>query len=131
MNYIDSSLPWIAVVENDEPTRRAFLRLLRAAGLVARGFSGGAEFLAASMEQPPYCVVLDMQMPLMDGIELQRRLAGRIPRCAIIAVSGSPGVATRNSIERAGALAFLPKPVEQVELLAAIASAWVLWTEDM
>jgi FixJ family two-component response regulator len=130
MDTFDTSLPWIAVVDDEEPVRRAVLRLLRAAGLPAHGFSGGAELLAAGMQQQPYCVVLDLHMPGMDGIELQQRLAGSMPRSAVVAVTGSQSAETRARMEQAGALAFLPKPVDEEQLLAAIATAWARWHEE-
>lgn len=124
---MDTSLPWIAVVDDEEPVRRALLRLLRAAGLPAQGFAGGAELLAAPMQLQPYCVVLDLHMPGMDGCELQQQLAVRMPRSAVIAVTGSHSAATRTRMEQAGALAFLPKPVDEEQLLSAIAGAWARW----
>ena len=124
---MDTSLPWIAVVDDEEPVRRAVLRLLRAAGLPAHGFAGGAELLAAPMQHPPYCVVLDLHMPDMDGYQLQQLLAVRMPGSAVIAVTGSHSDDTRQRMLRAGALAFLPKPADEEQLLAAIATAWARW----
>jgi FixJ family two-component response regulator len=130
MDTFDTSLPWIAVVDDEEPVRRAVLRLLRAAGLPAHGFSGGAALLDAPMRQQPFCVVLDLHMPGMDGIELQRRLAGSMPRSAVIAVTGSQSADTRARMQQGGALAFLSKPVDEGQLLAAIATAWARWHDD-
>jgi FixJ family two-component response regulator len=131
MDTFDTSLPWIAVVDDEEPVRRAVLRLLRAAGLPAQGFDGGAALLAAPMHQKPYCVVMDLHMPDMDGIELQRRLAVSMPRSAVIALTGSHSAGTRRRMEQAGALAFLSKPADEEQLLAAIATAWARWHEDV
>jgi FixJ family two-component response regulator len=124
---MDTSLPWIAVVDDEEPVRRAVLRLLRAAGLPAYGFAGGAALLAAAKQQPPYCVILDLHMPGMDGCQLQQRLAECMPRSAVIAVTGSHTAETRTRFEKAGAIAFLPKPVDEEQLLAAVAMAWARW----
>ncbi|KQV54365.1 MULTISPECIES: response regulator transcription factor [unclassified Duganella] len=127
---MDTLIPWIAVVDDEEPVRRAILRLLRASGLPAYGFSGGADLLAAPMQQPPYCVVMDLHMPGMDGYQLQQHLAASMPRSAVIAVTGSHSADTRARMERAGALAFLPKPVDAEQLLAAVASAWARWHQQ-
>jgi FixJ family two-component response regulator len=123
----DTSMPWIAVVDDEEPVRRAILRLLRAAGLPAQGFGGGAALLDASMQQHPYCVLLDLNMPDMDGSQLQQRLAGCMPLSAVIVVTGSQSANTRTCLERGGAFAFLSKPVDDEQLMAAIASAWARW----
>src|SRR5688572_29866091 len=121
---MDTSLPWIAVVDDEAPVRQAILRLLRAAGLPAHGFAGGVELLSAPMLQAPYCAVLDVQMPGMDGIELQRQLAARMPHCAVVVVTGSHSADTRARVMQGNPLAYLPKPAEAEQLLAAVASAW-------
>lgn len=115
------------MVDDEEPVRRAMLRLLRAAGLPAHGFAGGAELLAAPMQQQPYCVVLDVHMPGMNGHELQQRLAACMPRSAVIAVTGAHSPETQARFMQGNALAYLPKPVDEQQLLAAVATAWACW----
>ncbi|PYJ77012.1 MAG: DNA-binding response regulator [Verrucomicrobia bacterium] len=67
--------PFIAFVDDEEPIRRAFARLLRSAGLDAETFDSGAEFLKSIDAHRPDCVVLDLQMPQMHGLAVQRQLA--------------------------------------------------------
>lgn len=130
MDTFDTSLPWIAVVDDEEPVRRAVLRLLRAAGLPAQGFAGGAELLAAPMQQPPYCVVLDVHMPGMDGYQLQQRLADCMPDSAVVVVSGSYSPENQARMLQGHPLAYLPKPVDEQQLLAAVATAWASWHDQ-
>lgn len=115
------------MVDDEEPVRRAIVRLLLAAGLPAHGFDGGAPLLAAPMQQHPYCVVMDLHMPGMDGYALQRELAASMPRSAVVVVTGSHAADTRARLRQGGAIAFLPKPVDQEQLLAAVATAWARW----
>eukprot|EP01034_Spumella_vulgaris_P033786 gene33786-41679_t len=73
-----TTLPWVAVVDDEAAIRRALLRLLRAAGIPARDYDGGAALLAAlqdGADGTPFCVVLDLHMPGMSGFDLQQRLA--------------------------------------------------------
>lgn len=122
--------PWVAVVDDEAPIRRALLRLLRAAGITACGYDGGAALLAALRDDgagAPYCVVLDLHMPDMSGFDVQLQLAAVAPRTGVIAVTGqhSPDVQAR--VQRGSALAYLLKPMNDLELLEAIAAARNVW----
>ncbi len=112
--------PTIAVVDDDESVRKAMCRLLRTAGFGSRGFAGGQEFLEAWLMEPPDCVVLDLQMPGMSGIEVLNRLAGSgmAPVTIFITAHDHPG--TRERCLRAGASAYLRKPLDRQTLLDAI-----------
>lgn len=113
----------IAVVDDDESVRKAMCRLLRTAGFVSRGFAGGQEFLEAWLREPPDCVVLDLQMPGMSGIEVLGKLmgSGRAPVTIFITAHDHPG--TREQCLRAGASAYLRKPLDRQTLLDAIQAA--------
>lgn len=122
-------LPWVAVVDDEAAIRRALLRLLRAAGIPACGYEGGAALLAALQEEAgaPYCVVLDLNMPHMSGFEVQARLAELSPRTGVIAVTGHHSAEGQARVQRACALAYMLKPMNDQALLEAIAAARSGW----
>ena len=116
-------MPFIAVVDDEEPIRKALKRLLRAAGLEAEGYAGGAEFLAAADARRPDCVVLDLHMPRMSGLQLlrQMRKLGSQPPVVVITAHDTPE--TREECLSGGAAAYLRKPLDDRLLLNAISAA--------
>lgn len=120
---MDTTLPWVAIVDDEEAIRRALLRLMRSAGIPARAFASGAELIALLPATAPCCVVLDIHMPGMDGLELQARLAGLAPSAGVVVMTGhhTPGEQARAMQHRP--LAYLLKPVNDQLLLDAIAAA--------
>jgi FixJ family two-component response regulator len=122
--------PWVAVVDDEASIRRALLRLLRAAGIPACGYDGGAALLAALRDDgagDPYCVVLDLHMPDMSGFEVQQHLAEVAPRTGVIAVTGQHSPEIQARVQRGSALAYMLKPMNDLELLEAIAAARSGW----
>ena len=114
-------MPFIAVVDDEEPVRKALQRLLRAAGLEAEGYASGKEFLAA--ERRPDCVVLDLHMPVMSGQALLtqiRRMSARLP---VVVITAHDTAETRDECIAAGAAAYLRKPLDDRLLLNAISVA--------
>ncbi|RFP09143.1 response regulator [Duganella sp. BJB488] len=120
---MDTSLPWVAVVDDDEAVRRALLRLLRSAGIAARAYAGGAEFLAALDDGHPCCVVLDMHMPGLSGLEVQARLATLAPAVGVIIITGHQTAAEQAQAQLRQPLAYLNKPVDDQAILDAIGMA--------
>jgi len=116
-------VPYVAVVDDEEPVRKALRRLLRAAGLQADSYASGQEFLDAAAQRQPDCVVLDLHMPGMSGLQALRKLqaAGRALPIVIITAHDEP--ATREQCLAAGATAFLRKPLDERLLLNAISAA--------
>src|SRR5262245_41100813 len=113
----------IAVVDDDASTREALVRLLRAHGLEARSYASGCAFLNALLSDPPDCLVVDVVMPDMTGLELQRELLNRgfrIPTIIITAHDDEHGAVTAASL---GAAAYLLKPLDRNTLLTAVDSA--------
>src|SRR5262245_25325865 len=113
----------IAVLDDDEPVRKAMVRLLRSVGFSSRGFASADELLAAWLTDPPECLVLDLQLPGLSGLEVQRqlRIAGiRVPTIMITAID-EPRV--RDECVEEGAAACLRKPVDARALLGAIERA--------
>ncbi len=110
----------ICIVDDDVSVREAVSALTRSAGLNTQTFASGKEFLARSSDKPPDCLVLDVCLPELDGLELQRRLAKGTPHVPIIFISGQANIPTSVRAIKAGALDFLTKPLDGEELLRAI-----------
>jgi len=115
--------PVIAVVDDDPSVRKALGRLLRAAGYDARPFASGREFLAACRVDPPDCAVIDMHMPEMSGLAVQRHLnsSGMFLPMVLITADDESRQCQRTMEE--GAVAWLRKPVDGPQLIDHIEGA--------
>jgi FixJ family two-component response regulator len=113
----------VAIVDDEEPIRKALRRLLRASGLEAEGYASGQAFLDATTEQRPDCVVLDLHMPGMTGLQLLRKLQSVRPKIPIVIITAHDEPETREQCLAAGACAYLRKPLEDRLLLNAISAA--------
>jgi FixJ family two-component response regulator len=113
----------VYIVDDDPSVRRALERLAQSAGFEARGFATGSDFLAAERADRPACVVLDLRLPDMHGLEVQRRLARTDPGLPVVVVTGYGDDLTRREALAAGATAFLGKPFDDQALLDAIRRA--------
>ena len=115
--------PLVAVVDDEESIRRALDRLLRSAGFAVETFASGAEFLRSVLDHRPACVVLDLHMPDLSGLDVQLFLArDRVP-VPVIMVTGHETPEARARLMARGATACLRKPVDDKLLLAAIDDA--------
>lgn len=115
--------PLIAVVDDDQSVVKSLARMLRLAGNAVETFGSAAEFLAALPTAPPQCLVLDVHMPKMSGLELQERLAAQESCVPVIFMTAHATPQTRASIHRAGSFGLLLKPFDQDALLCAIRAA--------
>jgi FixJ family two-component response regulator len=115
--------PIVYVVDDDVLTRRSLAGLICEAGWQASVFASAAEFLSCSCAVCPSCLVLDVILPGLNGLDLQRRVAGDRADIPIIFVSGHSDVPTTVQAMKAGAIDFLTKPFDEDALLAAIGSA--------
>ncbi len=120
---VSNSALLIAVVDDEEPVRRALGRLLRSADLAVELFPTGQEFLASLDDHRPDCLVLDLHMPSMDGFEVQSRLIGIHAAVPTVVITGHDSPEARERVLRSGATAFLRKPVNERLLLDAITRA--------
>jgi FixJ family two-component response regulator len=110
----------IGLVDDDPGMLRALSRLLRAKGFTVRMFQSSESFLAKLSETPVDCVVLDVDMPGINGLDLQLRMKHIGVRVPIIFLTGQGDIPMSVRAIKAGAVNFLTKPVEQKELLAAV-----------
>jgi FixJ family two-component response regulator len=112
--------PVVYVVDDDRSLRKALERLLRSAGHHARTFGSALEFLDFKHPDAPGCLILDIKMPKLSGLELQERLAEKGISFPIIFVTGHGTVPSSVKALKAGAMDFLQKPFEDRELLDAV-----------
>src|SRR5262245_50317709 len=108
---MSSAAATVFVVDDDPAIRKALSRLLQAAGFEARTFSSPQSFLEQHDPTAPGCVVLDVAMPELNGLELQRALAARGSERPIIFLTGQGDIPMSVKAMKAGALDFLTKPV--------------------
>jgi CheY-like chemotaxis protein len=118
-----SENPLIAVVDDDASMRGALRRLLRSVGFRAAEFASAEEFLQAGQLQDTACVIVDVRMPRMSGLELQQHLATIQCPVPLIFITAHGDDEVRARALRAGAVAFLDKPFREEVLLRAIQSA--------
>jgi FixJ family two-component response regulator len=118
---VDRSL--VAVVDDEESVGRAIERLLRSAGYATQGFSSGESFLSWLADHNPGCVVLDIYMPGLTGLDVQERMNKLSIDLPVVAVTGHDTGAVKERLLAGGARAFFHKPVDSDELLGAVASA--------
>jgi DNA-binding NtrC family response regulator len=115
--------PLVFIVDDDRYTRESLRNLIRSAGLSAQTFSSAQEFLAAERPKGPSCLLLDVQLPGLSGLDLQRELAKAAVKIPIIFITGHGDIPTSVRAIKAGALEFLTKPVNREDLLHAIQQA--------
>jgi FixJ family two-component response regulator len=115
--------PYVFVVDDDPSVRTALGRLLRSAGFLADTFGSAQEFLRHPRPEAPACLVLDVQMPGLDGLGLQRSLAEADVALPIVFITGHGDIPMSVRAMKAGAVDFLPKPFEDTDLLAAVRQA--------
>src|SRR5215469_2582759 len=113
----------VYVVDDDASAREGVAGLLRSAGLAARTFASGEEFLAAPPPKRPSCLVLDVNLPGVSGLEVQQELAKAAVDLPIIFLTGHGDIPTTVRAVKAGAANFLTKPFDDEELLKAVRQA--------
>lgn len=115
--------PIVYVVDDDAAVRGAVLDLLRAEDLDARGFPAGREFIDCAREPAPSCLVCDVHMPELGGLDIAAELARMQATMPIIFMTGFGTIALSVRAMKAGAMEFLTKPVVPDELLRAVHAA--------
>lgn len=113
----------VFIVDDEEGIRKALMRVFRIAGIEALSFSSAQDFLDAYEPGQGGCLVLDLSMPTMSGIELQRALAERAVGLPIIFLTGHGNVGTAVAAMKLGAADFLEKPFDPEVLLARVRRA--------
>ena len=119
----------VHVVDDDENIRSALSRLFRSTGHTVRTFESAQAYLAEASPEEPGCLVLDVRMPGMDGLTLQERMSERGFNAPIVFVSGHGNISASVRAMKHGAVDFLEKPFEEVDLLGAVDRAMELDAE--
>jgi len=115
--------PLIAVVDDDDSVRESLRGLFRSVGFAAQGFASAAAFLQGGDLPGTDCVILDVRMPGMSGLELQRQLVGSHPDVPVIFMTAHDDASTRSQAMSGGAAAYLIKPFSEEALLDAVRAA--------
>jgi FixJ family two-component response regulator len=115
--------PFIAVVDDDQSVVKALARMLRLAGYDVETFGSAKEFMASFPAAPPQCLVLDVHMPEMSGLDLQDWLVAQESCVPVIFMTAHDTPQTRERIRRVKGFALLPKPFANEALLGAIEAA--------
>ena len=118
-----SAAPLVFVVDDDASVRKSLVRLIKAAGYEAEAFGSVGDFLARRPYDGPCCLVLDVRMPGLTGLDLQEALRAAERRLSIVFITGFRDVPVSVKAMKGGAVDFLTKPVDQSTLLAAIEKA--------
>jgi FixJ family two-component response regulator len=113
----------VFVVDDDASVREALGSLIRSAGLSVETFASAREFLASARADAPSCLVLDVRLPGLSGLDLQKRMAEVNIELPIIFITGHGDVPTSVRAMKAGAVEFLTKPFRDKDLMAAIRQA--------
>jgi FixJ family two-component response regulator len=113
----------ISIVDDDQSMREAVNTLIGSMGLTCAQFSSAEDFLASDRSQVIDCLILDIRMPGLSGLELQRRLIADNRAVPIVFITAHYSEAERTRAIKAGAVDFLTKPFTEQELLNAIAAS--------
>jgi FixJ family two-component response regulator len=112
--------PCIAVVDDEVPVRTALGRLLRLADYEVAAFGSGEEFLASLTARLPNCVILDVHMPGLSGLDVQSRLRAAHIDVPVVFITASDDLELSRTILKAGGVRLLRKPFSNDELLEAV-----------
>ncbi len=121
----DTQQPTVFLIDDDEPVRQAISLLLKSSGIPCEVFSSGDVFLAAFDQDRPGCVVVDMRMPGIGGLDLQARLAASGLNVPVIVITGHGDVPAAVRAMKQGAVDFIEKPFNDQTLLDAVNRAMV------
>jgi FixJ family two-component response regulator len=121
----------VFVVDDDASVRKSLTRLLEAAGYTVEAFASAREFLEAARAPGPSCLVLDVRMPGITGLDLQKTLGQAVHRIPIVFVTGHGDIPTSVQAMKAGAIDFLTKPYAAKDLIDAIRRALEKDTTDL
>ena len=117
---MDQDLPTVFIVDDDAGVRRSIEDLLESVGLRCKAFASAQEFLSAGDRSVPSCLVLDVRLPGISGLDLQRELSRAALRIPIIFITGHADIQMTVNAMKSGAVEFLTKPFREQDLLDAV-----------
>jgi FixJ family two-component response regulator len=118
-----SAVPMIAIVDDDESVREATKALVRSMRYGAVTFASAEEFLESDHLDDMFCVITDVQMPGLSGVELQQRLIAEGQRLPVVFITAYPDERTRKLVLDAGAIGYLSKPFSDESLVQCLERA--------
>jgi RNA polymerase sigma factor (sigma-70 family) len=121
----------VFVVDDDASVRKSLTRLIETAGYTVEAFGSARDFLKAMPAPGPCCLVLDVRMPGITGLDLQKTLAQAVHRIPVVFITGHGDIAMGVEAMKAGAVDFLTKPFASKDLLEAIQRAVNKDTRDL
>jgi FixJ family two-component response regulator len=124
------NVPMISIVDDDETAREATADLVNSLGYRTSTFAGAEQFLESNAVKDTSCVITDLQMPGVDGLELQKQLAATGHSIPVIFVTAFPQEKARQRALNAGAVAFLSKPFLEASLIESLETALKLKTTN-
>lgn len=113
----------VAILDDEEPVRKALGRLLRVSGLDAQPYATGQAFLDSLATAHPDCLILDLHMPGLSGLQMLQRLKSLVPRIPTIVITGHDEPENEARCLSMGAFAYIRKPVDDDLLLQTIDEA--------
>jgi FixJ family two-component response regulator len=120
---VNVATPVVLVVDDDPSVRESLTNLIRSAGFTVHAYESASEFLRSARPEGPCCLVLDVRLPGLSGLELQQELLKARAAIPIIFITGYADIPTTVRAMKAGAIEFLPKPLCEADLLDAIRDA--------
>jgi FixJ family two-component response regulator len=118
-----TTAPLISIVDDDDSLRNSLVNLIRSVGFRPQGFASADAFLGSDQARETACLILDVRMAGMNGLDLQRRLVAEDRRLPIIFITSHVDDDARARALAAGAIGFLYKPCREEELLSALNAA--------
>lgn len=112
-----STEPLVAVIDDDDPFRTALVESLCSFGYRVRGFASAEEFIAANLEPSCNCIITDIHMPGMNGLDLKRHLAARSSKVPVIMITARAEERLEARVAACGAVCLLRKPFESDDLI--------------
>jgi FixJ family two-component response regulator len=119
---VTNPLPVVVLIDDDAGERKALSRVLRAGGFAAAPYASAEEFLASPPVERPVCLLLDIQLEGMSGLDLQDQLNAEGSTVPVIVITASDDAGARRRAEVSGCIAFLRKPFEGRHLLDVVRS---------
>ena len=116
-------VPTVFIVEDEPEVREVLIEIMRREGLTARGFASGEDFLAAADVTHAACLVLDLRLPGIQGVEVIRQLKLRNAAIPVVVVTGFGDVASAVEAMKAGAVDYLQKPIDPENFIHAVREA--------
>jgi FixJ family two-component response regulator len=120
---IEDTTRLVSIVDDDDSMRAALQDLLESVGLSAQGFASAEEFLSSGKQHETACLITDIRMPGMSGLELQAKLNAERCKIPIIFITAHGDEKMRMQARREGAVEFLSKPLDNENLLDSVRAA--------